>query len=173
MTSNCRATAAACAVAASIAVISAKGMTTRIVIAGSQLNEPIQLRDRDVVAPFNVWSGPGTTMNGVEGFDGFIIDWHSGAVEPPITKLQQFEISFYVDDKPSGSDRVAYVVSYGRDPETGNGYVYLPGAGDSRYGSNVRAIIRGSNYEGHWFRASSAWQSVIRTYLVGRLPRRR
>src|SRR5438309_703747 len=95
----CSAATAFSIVFVTVVIVSAKGVTTRIVITAHQLSESIQLRDRDVVAPFNVWSGPGTTMNGVEGFDGFIIDWHSGAVEPPITKLQQFEISFYVDDK--------------------------------------------------------------------------
>jgi hypothetical protein len=48
---------------ATVAVVSAKGMTTRIIIAGPQLGAPIELRDRGVVAAFNVWSGPGTRMN--------------------------------------------------------------------------------------------------------------
>ncbi len=47
-------------------VLSAKGTTTRIVITGSELLGPIELRDRGVVAPFNVWSGPGTKTNGVD-----------------------------------------------------------------------------------------------------------
>ena len=155
MTSNCRA-AAVLVVLASIAVISAKGMTTRIVITGSQLNEPIQLRDRDVVAPFNVWSGPGTSSNGVQGMNGFIVDWQSGAAEPSVTNLQQFEVAFYAEEDRSGSDRLVYIVSYGLDRSSGEGFVYLPGIGDPRYRPNVRSIIRGSKYEGHWFRASAA-----------------
>ena len=148
-------------------VLSAKGTTTRIVITGSELLGPIELRDRGVVAPFNVWSGPGTKMNGVEGMDGFIVDWRSGAVEPPVTALRQFEISFYADRNSSGSDRPVYVVSYGLNPLSGEGYVYLPGVADPRHGANVRSIFRGSQYEGHWFRASAAWQNLMRRYVIG------
>ena len=153
------------------AIVSAKGTTTRVVISGPQLGEPIELRDRAVVAPFNVWSGPGTRVNGVEQLDGFIVDWRSGALEPSVADLQQFEICFYVDGNPPFPDRLAYVVSYGFDPKSGDGYVYLPGRSDPRFGSNVRSIVRGSKYEGHWFRASRAWQDVFRTYVVGRFPR--
>jgi hypothetical protein len=152
------------------AVVSAKGTTTRIVITGPELPQPIELHDRDVVAAFNVWSGPGTRMNGVEGMDGFIVDWRSGAVEPPVTALRQFEISFFADRNSSGSDRLVYVVSYGLNPLSGEGYVYLPGVGDPRHGANVRSIFRGSNYEGHWFGASAAWQSVMRKYVTDSLP---
>jgi hypothetical protein len=155
-----------------VTVVSAKGMTTRIVITGSQLSEPIQLRDRAVVAPFNVWSGPGTFVNGVEGLDGFIVDWRAGSVEPPIESLQQFEISFYVDGDSAKQERIAYVVSYAFNPQTAEGYVYLPGKGDARWGPNVRSIVRGPKYEGHWFRATEAWQNVVRRYVIGAAARR-
>jgi hypothetical protein len=126
MRSGCRA-GGLLLVLVTVAVVSAKGTTTRIVITGSELLGPIELRDRDVVAAFNVWSGPGTRMNGVEGMDGFIVDWRSGAVEPLITALRQFDISFLADRNSSGSDRLVYVVSYGLNPLSGEGYVYLPG----------------------------------------------
>jgi hypothetical protein len=157
-------------VLATVAVVSAKGMTTRIVITGSEPRAPIELRDPDIVAAFNVWSGPGTRMNGVEGMDGFIVDWRSGAVEPPVTNLQQFEISFYADENSSGSNRPIYAVSYGLDHLSGDGYVYLPGRADPRWGANVRSILRGSKYEGHWFRATAAWQNVMRTYVIRNPP---
>jgi hypothetical protein len=157
-------------VLAIIAVVSAKGTTTRILITGSELLGPIELRDRDVVAAFNVWSGPGTRMNGVEQMDGFIVDWRSGAVDPPVDALRQFEISFFADRSSSGSNDLVYVVSYGLNPLNGDGYVYLPGVGDPRHGPNVRSILRGSKYEGHWFHASAAWQNVMRTYVIGGPP---
>ena len=166
MRSSCRA-GALLLVLATTAVVSAKGTTTRIVITGSELLGPIELRDRDVVAAFNVWSGPGTSMNGVEGMDGFIVDWRSGAVEPPVTALRQFEISFYADRNSSSSNRPVYVVSYGLNPLSGEGYVYLPGVADPRHSANVRSIFRGSKYEGHWFRASAAWQNLMRRYVIG------
>src|SRR5690348_615523 len=106
-------------VLASAAVLSAKGATTKIVITGAELDAPIELRDRDVVAPFNVWSGPGTSMNGVEGMDGFIVNWRAGAVEPAVASLQRFEISFFADQNPSASESPVYVVSYGIDRSIG------------------------------------------------------
>jgi hypothetical protein len=154
-----------------VAIVSAKGTTTRIVITGPQLSEPIQLRDRSVVAPFNVWSGPGTRLNGVEGMDGFIVDWRAGSVQPPVENLQQFEISFYADGDSTSQERIAYVVSYALDPQTAEGYVYLPGKGDARWGPNVRSILRGPKYEGHWFRATDAWQNVMRTYVISHTRR--
>jgi hypothetical protein len=157
-------------VLAIVAVVSAKGMTTRIVVTGTQLGAPIELRDRDVVGAFNVWSGPGTRINGVEAMDGFIVDWRSGAVEPKVSNLWQFEISFYVDENSSGSNRPVYVVSYGLNPLSGDGYVYLPGRADPRWGANVRSIFRGAKYEGRWFRTTAAWQDVMRTYVIGKAP---
>lgn len=105
MRSSCRAGALLLVLASLTAVVSAKGTTTRIIVTGPQLSEPIQLRDRDVVAPFNVWSGPGTTMNGVESMDGFIVDWRGGAVQPPVANLERFELSFHASENRSGSDR--------------------------------------------------------------------
>jgi len=58
-------------------------MTTRIVITGAHLSAPIEIRERDVVAAFNVWSGPGTTMGGVEATDGFIVDWSPAQSSQP------------------------------------------------------------------------------------------
>jgi hypothetical protein len=43
----------------------------------------------------------------------------------PVTALRQFEISFYADRNSSGSNRPLYVVSYGLNPVSGEGYVYL------------------------------------------------
>jgi hypothetical protein len=171
MPSRCL-TAGTVLVLASVGILSAKGVTTRIVITGSELSEPIELRDREVVAPFNVWSGPGTSLNGVEGTDGFIVDWRSGAVEPAISRLQQFEISFFADEHPSTPGSAVYVVSYGIDRLSGEAYVYLPGSSDPRWRSNVRSIIRGSQYEGHWFRATPTWQNVMRTYVIPNAARR-
>ena len=82
-------------VLASAALLSAKGATTKIVVTGAELDAPIELRDRELIAPFNVWSGPGTSMNGVEGADGFIVDWRAGPSEPPVGDLQRFELAFF------------------------------------------------------------------------------
>ena len=57
----------------------AKGTTTKITITGGGLQSPVEISDPQVLKDFNVWSGPGTFANDVEGTEGFIIDWASGA----------------------------------------------------------------------------------------------
>ena len=42
------------------AVISAKGETTKITVAGATLASPIEMTDANIVRQFQVWTGPGT-----------------------------------------------------------------------------------------------------------------
>jgi hypothetical protein len=82
-----------------------------------------------------------------------------GVVAERPAGLKRYEVSFYVTyaNPPLASqqEQLAYVVSYEPDIAGGGGYVYLPGRGDDRYALNARTIVRGR--EGHWFRASEAW----------------
>jgi hypothetical protein len=150
-------------------LLSAKGTTTRVLITGAGLQSPIEINDPEVLRPFNVWTGPGTFSNDVEGHEGFIIDWTSGVVNHRPDGLRIFELSFYVRyaNRAFGeqTDQLAYVVSYAVDPATGQDYVYLPGKADQPYRLNTTAIYRGR--EGHWFRATAAWQSAFRTVVHG------
>lgn len=146
-------------------LVFAKGATTRITIAGAGLQSAVDITDPEVLKNFNVWSGPGTFANGVEGTDGFIVDWASGAVTDRPNGLRTFEVSFYVKyaNRPFTEqiDQLAYIVSYAVDPVTGQGYVYLPGKSDESYRLNTKAIYRG--HEGGWFRANAAWQTAFRS----------
>jgi hypothetical protein len=149
--------------ATAIHVVSAKGVTTKIIITGAGLQSPIEIRDPDVLKNFNVWSGPGTFTNGVEGTEGFIVDWASGAVTNQPSALRTFAVSFYVKyfNRPLSeqTDRLVYVVTYAIDPATGKDYVYLPGNSDESYKLNSSTILRGR--EGQWFRANVAWQKAF------------
>ena len=150
-------------------VISAKGETTKITISGANLANPVEITDANIIKQFQVWSGPGTSVciggrgNCVEGREGFIVDWLSGAVAERPSGLQHYEVSFYVTDARSagqpGPEHLAYVVSYEYDPAGPRGYVYLPGKGDQWYPLNSASIYRGR--EGNWFRATRAWQDVV------------
>jgi len=128
-------------------LVFAKGTTTKVVITSAELQSPIEIGDPEVLKNFNVWSGPGTFSNDVEGNEGFIIDWASGVVTERPNGLRKFELSFYVRyaNRPFGeqTDQLAYVVSYSVDPATGQGYVYLPGKADEPYRLNTKAIYRG------------------------------
>ena len=148
-------------------LVFAKGTTTKVTIAGAGLRSPVEITDPKIVENFNVWSGPGTRVNGVEGKEGFIVDWASGVVTERPNASRAFEVSFYVryanrrtGDQP---EQLAYVVLYAVDSATGQGYVYLPGRGDTHYVLNTRAILR--RREGNWFRATAAWESVVKNAL--------
>jgi hypothetical protein len=149
------------------AVVFAKGATTKITITGAGLQSPVEISDPEILKNFNVWSGPGTFANDVEGTEGFIVDWASGAVTDRPNGLPTFELRFYVRyaNRPFSeqTDQLAYIVSYAVDPATGQGYVYLPGKSDEPYRLNTKAIYRGS--EGNWFRANAAWQTAFRNVV--------
>jgi hypothetical protein len=144
-------------------LVFAKGTTTKIRITSAELQHPVEITDPGILEDFNVWSGPGTSANGVEGNQGFIVEWASGAVTDVPNGLRTFELSFYVRyaNRPFAeqTDQLAYIVSYAVDPATGQGYVYLPGKADEPYRLNTRAIYRGR--EGNWFRANAAWQRTF------------
>jgi hypothetical protein len=150
-------------------LVSAKGTTTKVMITSAGLQSPIVISDPVVLKNFNVWSGPGTSSNDVEGNEGFIIDWASGVVTERPSGLRTFELSFYVRyaNRPFGeqTDQLAYIVSYAVDPATGQGYVYLPGQADEPYRLNTKAIYRGC--EGNWFRATAAWQRAFKNVVHG------
>ena len=150
-------------------LVFAKGTTTKIVITSAELQGPSEISDPEVLKNFNVWSGPGTFSNNVEGSEGFIIDWASGPVAERPNALRKFELSFYVRyaNRPfdKQTDQLAYIVSYAVDPASGEGYVYLPGKADEPYRLNTKAIYRGR--EGSWFHATAAWQAAFRNVVHG------
>jgi hypothetical protein len=58
-------------------------------------------------------------------------------------------------------------VFYVYDPVAKQGFVYLPGRGEPFYDENVNLLLRGDQFEGHWFRATPEWtrqaQATIET----------
>jgi len=148
--------------------LSAKGPTTKIVVTGASLTQPIEITDAAVLRPFLVWAGAGTRTcvggitNCIEGTTGFIVDWVNGPVDAPPSGLTSYVVAFYSES--GGSDRtaveeLAYVVRYVYDASTRKGYVYLPGKGEPNYELNTSSIRRG--VEGRWFGANLAWQTSV------------
>src|SRR5258705_12578827 len=78
-------------------VISAKGETTKITIAGTTLAKPIETTDTNVVRQFQAWTGPGTSVcvggrgNCVEGTAGVMVEWSSDSVADRPSALQPYE----------------------------------------------------------------------------------
>lgn len=154
------------------ALLCAKGDTVLIEIQGGSLRAPIRATD-PAIEQFNVWDGM-MGVNGavLENATGFIIDWHAGIVTKPPARLPQYQVSFYAGCRGGSNEpgcagekpHLAYVVSYDWDPSSGQGFVYLPGSGDPRWQRNVTSIYR--SVEGHWFRASDAWDHFVKPLIA-------
>ena len=127
--------------------LSAKGVTTRITVRDASRQTSIDMTAPSILEGFNVWSGPGTFVNGVEGTEGFIIDWTSGPVAARPSGLRRFEVLFYAGASHAVGEQPTYVVLYEHDPSSDLGFVYLPGKSDARYSLNTRAISRGHGFE--------------------------
>lgn len=137
----------------------AKGVTVKITLLPAAA-APIDIVDPSV-RQFDIWSGPG--LNGDYDKHGFIVDWEKPVAKGP-AGLLQYKVSFYIecDRIKCGTDTsLAYVVYYRYDPPTKQGFVYLPGRGSEFAQLNTKAILHGPGYEGHWFRASKAWDNFV------------
>jgi hypothetical protein len=142
----------------------AKGITTKIVITGEGVTTPVEITDPAVLERFAIWSGPGTYANGVEGTEGFVIDWKAGALSSPVPQAKKYQVSFYVKfwnqklQQFGPESKLAYVVW--ADIADGQAYVYLPGPNDAEFRLNAKAMHHGTKWEGNWFRANREWQEV-------------
>jgi hypothetical protein len=148
--------------------LSAKGVTSKITVRDISLQTSINITDPSILEGFNVWAGPGTFVNGVEGTEGFIIDWSSGTLATRRPGLGRYEVLFYVGRLNSAGEQPTYVVFYEHDPSSGLGFVYLPGKSDPQYPLNTRVIFRGHGFEGRWFRATTAWQNAVAKFIPAR-----
>ena len=138
--------------------VCAKARTSKITIKGTGITTPIEITDPKVLAGFRVWAGPGTSSNEQESL---IVNWSQGGDAERPSGLHRYEVSFYAKVP---EERLIYVVFYEYDPSTEQGYVYLPKYTEEWGKLNTRTILHG--VEGHWFRASRAWESVARPLIA-------
>src|SRR5207245_1460160 len=116
-------------------------------IAGPRLVNPIDVTNPNALA--NVWEG------------SFI---KSPATEPD-KALPRYLVSFFTTaPRSEASPKLCYVVYYVRDPQSGDGYVYLPGRGEEGFRLNVGSIIR-REQDGKWHHAEQAWSDAIAAAL--------
>jgi hypothetical protein len=145
-------------------LLGAKGRTTKILIEGANLSIPIEITDPQVLSNFNVWTGPGTSLNESAGQttypEGFIIRWPQGLTAEPSEELPQYQVSFYTTDREGPS----YVVYYRYEPLTKSGYVYLPGPAEKWYRLNTSSILHG--IEGNWFHARGLWDNTAQLLIL-------
>lgn len=160
MNGRLAAAGAAIALLLGSAIVGAKGRTVRITIASPHA-PAVQVTD-PAVSQFNVWSGVGVTVGGVSQLQGFIVDWSHTVAAPP-AGLVRHEVTFHAA-RENQAEHAAYVVTYVYDPAVGNGYVYLPRPDEPHGQLNTASIRRG--VEGHWFRATAAWEAFVRPLLT-------
>jgi len=135
-------------IACSVAV-AAKTPTVKLTIAGPNLAKPIELTNPKALLSGDVWEG------------NFIA---APAAEPDKV-LPRYVVSFYVAGSKAGEpSEMRYVVNYTRDPQSGEGYVYLPGRGDQWYRLNIGAILR-DGLDGKWHHASRSWSDALAAAL--------
>ena len=131
------------------ALVTAKGVTRRLVVTGPTLPAPLEITDQAALA--NVWG---------EEFMG------APAAEPD-SSWSRYEVAFYVQPPRTEAVRMMYVAIYVRDPTSGAGFVYLPSRGEEHYRLNVRTILR-EGQDGKWHHASEAWNEAISKRLGSR-----
>ena len=126
-----------------VSAVAAKTPTVKLTIAGPRLVNPIDVTNPNALA--NVWEG------------SFI---KSPATEPD-KALPRYLVSFFTTaPRSEASPKLCYVVYYVRDPQSADGYVYLPGRGEEGFRLNVGSIIR-REQDGKWHHAEQAWSDAI------------
>jgi hypothetical protein len=59
-----------------------------------------------------------------------------------------------------------YIVYFVYSPSGRQGYVYLPGPGEPHYQENVSLILRGAQWDGHWFLATDEWVTAAQAAIA-------
>ena len=129
-------------------------VTVRLDITGGSLSKPLAVTDAAILDLSNVYAG---------SFLGPV----TNRVEPT---WPRFGVSFVVEARTpfptltlTGVQRT-YVAHYVRNPDTDEGFVYLPGRGEAGHSLNIGIIIREQN-DGRWHRAAPAWAELLNGYL--------
>jgi len=130
----------------------AKGSPDEIVIFGPHVTAPIDITDRPTLRRFSPWMGE-------------FIDWNRGVFAAPPVCRASYDVRFYQkwEGRRSKFDRgpLKFIFEFTYCPAArGPGFVKLPGPGDRFYEDNSATMIR-TGKDGHWFRASMQWDSIV------------
>jgi len=147
----------------------AKCPTGRITVTGDLLGQPLEITVPEIIRSFNVWNGPGVSVNGdpvhldPERQNGNFIDWPSGPVAADALHGDTFSVAFFCTIDDAGESRKMYEIDYLFDSHQDGGYIHLPGPGDPRYRDNTSTIVH--DVEGNWYRSSAAWEQLVRPMI--------
>jgi hypothetical protein len=132
-------------VLAATAFVGAKGPTVKLTITGGGLPAAVEVTTPDALA--HVWS------------DDFI----GTRAEAPHIDLPRYQVAFHVLPNRTREVKVMYVVTYVHDPDSGNGFIYLPGRGEEHFWLNASTMLRGG--DGRWHRAVPTWAGALNRSL--------
>ncbi len=138
-----------------------KGPTEKITL--SREGRSADVSDAERLKQFSFGPGPGNCNVGEDCSApraGWIADWIHGSIPEPDASLPRFEVAFDL------SEQRRYVVYFVYSPVNRQGYVYLPGLGETHYWENVSLLYRGKQWEGHWFLATPEWTSVAQKVIA-------
>jgi hypothetical protein len=129
----------------------AKSETFKLEVSGPGLSQPLVITEPEILDRFSIWGSPG-------------IDWSRGTVSAAL-QAQRYTVTFHQRGRePMHEWHRRYVITYGIDTATGEGYVYLPGPDDGEvYKRNTFSIFR--DVEGNWFHASKEWETSVRPLI--------
>jgi hypothetical protein len=123
----------------------AKGPTIKLIVSGPGLASSLEIREARAIAP-NLWGD----------------DFYGAPTPAPDAAWPRYVVAFYAAAPEEGVSR-RYVVTFVRDPKSGNAFVYFPGRGEEGYRLNVGTILRG--IEGTWRTADRPWGDAIAAWL--------
>jgi hypothetical protein len=142
-------------VASSLVFARGNAKTVRLDVTGAELSKPISITNRSLLDLSHVYAGQflGEIVDGVE------TQW------PRYTVRLVFEPEFALSAADANQRKQgAYLIHYSLDWQTGEGYVYLPGPGESGYRENAGVIMR-DGHDGRWHRANDTWSALLNPYL--------
>ena len=129
--------------------------TVKLVVNGPGLRDNVEITDRTAIAG-NVFAGNFMTTTATE----------------PDKAWPRYRVAFYINSRERGVF-LGYAVTYVRNPKTGEGFVYLPGKGETDYRLNIGTIMRDGTAspgeqaarDGAWQCAEAAWSLTLNAYL--------
>jgi len=139
-----------------------KATTEKITL--SREERSADITDAEKLKQFSFGPGPGNCNVGEDCSApraGWIADWIRGSVPEPDASLPRYEVAFYLGN----GEKRHYVVYFAYSPVPRQGYVYLPGPGEAHYWENVSLLMRGKQWEGHWFLATPEWTSAAQEVI--------
>jgi hypothetical protein len=124
----------------------AKGPVVKLVVAGPDLVEPIEITDPEAID--------------VDVYGATFVDREAGPIEEvPTTPVPPYVVQFYDALTPDDDVQMKYVVYYVYDWAERRARVYFPGRHDAWWRHNVFTVAH--QFEGEWYYTTESWGRAV------------